>query len=325
MGAVPDGQYLLRSSSTLRGTSGGASGVGIAAGTASSSAGGIVLSNANNISFGLNGSTVTMSIAWGGIGAVSVGTVTAGAGSIVLSNSNNISFGIAANAVTASVGTAGKTISYYANLFGFMWPSMCPPLYNNSSMSFFCLEPNGFPGQMTVSTLNLRVYGFNGGGMLDAFTVTCMLGLYTLANSTQLTLINSASLSWGTNASAPLSVMTNLFYQNRLIGFSTSNWSSLPVLNYGGHYWFGLLALLAGGATSTLAGNWRLFGVTSVTTIHSGVMGVSNTNSTLYRAQAFLGGYRSTTNACPTAVAATDILQSDNYVPHVQLANGVDF
>ena len=86
------------------GASGG--GVALSAGTASASAGTVVFSNSNGVSFGLNGSTVTASVAAGpaaGIGGIAAGTQTATSGTVIYSNSNGLTFGMAGSAsVTGS-------------------------------------------------------------------------------------------------------------------------------------------------------------------------------------------------------------------------------
>ena len=80
----------------------------ISAGTTLASNGQLVFSNSNGVTFGINGSTITASVAGAsaGIGAISAGTTQATSGTVVFSNSNNISFGVSGNTVTANVAAA---------------------------------------------------------------------------------------------------------------------------------------------------------------------------------------------------------------------------
>jgi len=94
--------------------------VNFSAGTASGNLGSVVFSNSNNVSFGLNGSTITASASI----ATSLSNINLSAGSTsnnlsaaVFSNSNNVSFGLNGSTITATAtfSGAGNTISYLAN------------------------------------------------------------------------------------------------------------------------------------------------------------------------------------------------------------------
>lgn len=98
----PDGG-LYTASSAFGGGGGGGS-VTFSAGTSSAALGSAVFSNSNNVSFGLNGSTITGSVL--PPGGVSAGTASAQLGTVVFSNSNGVSFGLNGSTVTASVATA---------------------------------------------------------------------------------------------------------------------------------------------------------------------------------------------------------------------------
>jgi len=80
----------------------------ISAGAALASNGQLVFSNANGVTFGINGSTMTASVAGAsaGVAAISAGTTQATSGTVVFSNSNGVTFGVSGNTVTASVSAA---------------------------------------------------------------------------------------------------------------------------------------------------------------------------------------------------------------------------
>lgn len=77
--------------------------IGLSGGTQSNQVTAVVFSNTNGVSFGVNGSTVTASIAAGAAaGSISAGTTSVALGQAVFSNSNGVSFGLNGSTVTAS-------------------------------------------------------------------------------------------------------------------------------------------------------------------------------------------------------------------------------
>jgi len=88
----------------------------ISAGTTLASNGQLVFSNSNGVTFGMNGSTITASVAGAsaGIAAISAGTTQATSGTVVFSNSNNVTFGVNGNTVTASVNAGGGGVAIAA-------------------------------------------------------------------------------------------------------------------------------------------------------------------------------------------------------------------
>lgn len=90
----------------LGGAGGGAGSVNFSAGTASGNIGSVVFSNSNGVSFGLNGSTLTASVAAGAAAInFSAGTTSSNIGSVVFSNSNGLSFGLNASTITGNFST----------------------------------------------------------------------------------------------------------------------------------------------------------------------------------------------------------------------------
>jgi hypothetical protein len=88
----------------------------ISAGTTLASNGQLVFSNSNGVTFGINGSTITASVAGAsaGIAAISAGTTQATSGTVVFSNSNGVTFGVSGNTVTASVSPSGGGVGIAA-------------------------------------------------------------------------------------------------------------------------------------------------------------------------------------------------------------------
>jgi hypothetical protein len=86
------------------------SNIRVSAGTASNNLSALTLSNSNGVSFGLNGSVITASVAAAGgaqtgISGISAGTTQMTSGTLSIANSNGISFGMNGNTLTATVAT----------------------------------------------------------------------------------------------------------------------------------------------------------------------------------------------------------------------------
>jgi hypothetical protein len=79
----------------------------ISAGTTLASNGGVVFSNSNGLSFGVNGNTITATADY--VRSISAGTTNATGNQIVFSNLNGVSFGANGATITASV-AAGATV-----------------------------------------------------------------------------------------------------------------------------------------------------------------------------------------------------------------------
>lgn len=108
-GANVSGSLTLNSAGLNLSLSGPAeSGVGISAAGSSQTAGNIVFSNSNGVSFGMNGSTVTASVAAAGgaqtgISGIVVSNTTYSSGTVTFQNANGITFGSSgANGISAS-------------------------------------------------------------------------------------------------------------------------------------------------------------------------------------------------------------------------------
>lgn len=84
---------------TAAGGGGAGNVASVSAGTTNATGPQIVFSNSNNVSFGVNGNTVTAAVV--GL-AVSAGTSQASSGTVVLANSNGVSFGLNGVSITAS-------------------------------------------------------------------------------------------------------------------------------------------------------------------------------------------------------------------------------
>lgn len=93
---------------------GGLTNINISAGTTSNNLSNLVFSNNASVSFGLDGSTITASVAAGGGGLtnirVSAGTTSNLLSAITFADSNGVSFGINASTITATIATSLSNI-----------------------------------------------------------------------------------------------------------------------------------------------------------------------------------------------------------------------
>lgn len=110
------GLYYRKSTDwVFAGNIGNLTNINISAGTTSQHLSKVTFSNANGVSFGLNGSVVTASVVAGGIPNFSAGTTSNNLGSVVFSNANGISFGLSDSTITATVVTNYLTTAALSN------------------------------------------------------------------------------------------------------------------------------------------------------------------------------------------------------------------
>lgn len=142
------------------------SGVGISANGSSQTSGNIVFSNANGVSFGMNGSTITGSVVGGGAGVdVTLGGNTSGAlalistGTLFLAGGNNVTLSQNGNSVTISANTVAA-----------------------ANLSISAGTTSGAFGGLTFNNSNGLTFGLNNGTITGSAMST--LGLYALGNTT---------------------------------------------------------------------------------------------------------------------------------------------
>lgn len=250
------------------------SGVGISAAGSSISAGNVVFSNANGVSFGMNGSTVTASAAAGagGINA-SLGGNTSGAlalistGTLFLAGGNNVTLSQNGNSVTISANTAaaanlsvsaGSTTGAFGGL-----------TFSNSNNLSFGLNNGTITGSVNAPGLGTTFNGANVSASMTLNSAGLALSLsspiesgigLSAAGSSQtagnLVLSNSNGLSFGMNGSTITGSYNSTQFAGLGTTFSGTNVSGSMTLNSAG-----LNLALSGAAGSSqtealyLAGN----------------------------------------------------------------------
>jgi hypothetical protein len=202
-------------------------------------------------------------------------------------------------------GASAPTLTAWANNFATGTPGLVS--FARANFPVFPLAPADgvFPGNLTAHTL---LVGFSGPALpaisTDAHTISIQIGLYTLANSTLLSLQNSASTSMGSAASN--SAFSSLYLGPRQLKFESSQWSAVPRLSQT-QYWVGLNMSMSG-----LAIPLSFSGFNWMTSQFSGHIGVGNTDSSASRAFPGMGVFTSTFySALPVSVAFSDLRQAN--------------
>ncbi|KAF0243292.1 MAG: hypothetical protein FD180_3477 [Planctomycetota bacterium] len=201
-------------------------------------------------------------------------------------------------------GGPAPTLSVWANNYATGSPGLVN--FGRAVLPVFPLAPADgvFPGSMTANTF---LVGFSGpllpAASSEAHTFSVQMGLYTLANSTLLSLQNSVSTSWG--SAGTNSAFSSLYAGPRQLKFESSQWSAVPALSQT-PYWVGLNMSMTGlfVPLSFSGFNW-------MATQFSGHVGVGNTDSSASRPFPGMGVFTSTFySALPASIAFSDLRQT---------------
>ncbi|KAF0244419.1 MAG: hypothetical protein FD180_2540 [Planctomycetota bacterium] len=206
--------------------------------------------------------------------------------------------------LVSSAGGGAATLSVWANNFGS--GSAVQGTANASLLVFPLSPPSGvFPGNMTANTMLIGMSGSLTASLSNSsHTFTASVGLYTLANSTQLSLLNSASATFGTGA--PTASNYALYHGPRQISLHSSQWSAVPALSQT-HYWMAFWM-----RSSNLAVPMSISGFRWMTSQFSGYIGVVNTDSTASRPFPGMGVYSASfTTGLPGSIGFSQLQQVD--------------
>ena len=293
--------------------------INVSAGPASQNLSALTFSNANGVSFGLNGSTITASIAAGG-GSInlSAGTTSNLATAFTFANSNGVSFGLNASTITASIASsltdinvsAGTTSQNLSNLvfsnsnavsFGLNGSTITAAAFGIVELS--ALGSGATSGTVIFSASNGVSFGMNTAQVLTASVNTLLTNINVSAGTTSqnlsaITFSNSNNVSFGLNGST----LTASFALNVSAGTTSNNLSAVTFSNSNGVS-FGLNA-----STVTASYGFNLSAGTtsqnlvSVTFSNSNGISFGLNGSTL---TAELAGFSSWSNGQPVTSFAT--------------------
>jgi hypothetical protein len=201
-----------------------ATAVNVSAGAAAANLSAVVFSNSNGVSFGMSGSTLTMSAGAGASINLSAGTTSNLGSAFTLSNQNSVSFGLNAGTVTASVSgmsslnvSAGTTSQ---NLTGLTFSLAA----GNDQVSW------GLSGSTITAQLNDQSEDF----VVAAGTQTAIFGEIPFANSNMV--------SWGMSGSSQVTASTftqagQITAVNVSAGTTSQNLSAVTFHNSNGFQW----------------------------------------------------------------------------------------
>ena len=241
---------------------------GISAAGASASAGTVVFSNSNNVSFGMNGSTVTMKAGPPNL-AISASGTSQNAGTIVFGNNTaaGISFGMAGSTITATYDDDNTKRNMVFS--GFDLPMIqSRTAYNttttSSSRPWIAMPLSIMYSQvMSGFMMTLGLSGTSSTANTTAYNGTISFGIYSSSAGT-LSQIWTSSAAFSGRASSSSMSMT--------FGAGASSWTgstsaastsvlfriSIPVTLtlQSGTYYFGCMDQMLGAAFSFIQGVW---------------------------------------------------------------------
>jgi len=206
MQTTTGGSFVVTASATAAAQTGISA---LSAGTTQATSGTVSFSNANGVSFGIDGNTITASVAAQtaatGISGISAGTTQATSGTVSFANSNGVSFGINGQTMTVSTGYSFVDYANQSYVQGFANITNLTAL---SERPFFI--PFNLPYYLTWNRLVWEGSRSTSGS--NSFSVT--YGIYTIVNSTQMSLLGSWSNSYSGTATASLSGIRQFFGTN---------------------------------------------------------------------------------------------------------------
>jgi hypothetical protein len=239
---------------------------GVSAGTTSATSGTVVFSNSNGVSFGLNGQTVTGSIATSLTNInVSAGTTSNNLSALTFSNANNVSFGLNASTVTGSVATSLTNVNVSA---GTTSNNLSALTFSNANNVSFGLNASTVTASIATSLTNVNISAGTTSNNLSAVVFS-----------------NSNGVSFGLNGSTVTgSVATSLTNVNVSAGTTSNNLSALVFSNSNG-VTFGLngstvtASVAAGGGAGFTAGNSNIGNTSGDTGVVTGRLVLAGGNN----------------------------------------------
>ena len=276
----------LRVSSPIIGTAA----INVSAGTLSSNISNLVFSNANGVSFGLDGNTITATAAGGGGGGnlnISAGTTSNNLTNVVFSNANNVSFGLNGSTVTAIAGPQ-EVLSYYNPNEGLV---QVATQIGQSSLFF---QPAQFP-DVQFDRVALPINYSNASNSSGTVTLSMYVGVYT-RNASTLSLASTISTAQVVTNSGTVGSYTNVSGMRLMTIPYTGTITE-------GQYYIGIMSRTSagGGGTATISN----FVASQINSNFLGVFGVGSATSAQYTRG--LGMFTAQTAALPASVAFSQI------------------
>jgi hypothetical protein len=197
------------------------SNVNVSAGTTSSNLSAVTFSNSNNVSFGLNGGTITASAsAASSQGSInfSAGTTSNNLSAVTFSNSNGVSFGLNGSTITGSVATSLTNINISA---GTTSNNLSAVTFSNSNGVSFGLNGSTITASVAAAAASINISAGTTSQNLTAVTFSNSNGISFGLNGSTITAQNGGISSWsnGVPATAMTGGQNTLFFQPLLIPY----------------------------------------------------------------------------------------------------------
>lgn len=308
--------------------------VTFSAGTASAGLASLVFSNSNNISFGLNGSTITASASGGGGGIALANSQTtytsgtahlSGAGAITIASTTGQSYQISVPATSSlsatgavSISTNGSTISIGAplnlNSQRFGWPPgnfTAVAALGNGSFSINRMQAEGSITATRMEVPFLVSIASSATANTWGFACTAFGGIYT-KNVSTLSSLSSGSVSFSISLASNTAGSTHVIAHAIRAITIPINVNMTP-----GEYFVGFGISTAtssiGTATTALGNTWSVMGGPVYS---SAVPQVTHFNATTNTSTGLWGGqgvYSAAISTVPPAVSLSAINQTGSY------------
>lgn len=293
------------------------------------------LSATGALSISTNAFTISIGVPAFSAGVSNIGNTAGTSGTasnqLVFAGGNNItlsqSTGAGGNTITISAGAGGgggvATNDFYQNMDRGTSTVLAVP-FNSTGGATLMLqrlnqENNKFAANITANTvlLNMSASLTAVTASTGAHTMTAYVGVYS-DNATALSLINSASSTWGISANSNNSAT---YHGVRWLSFVSSQWSSAPVFTQDAEYVFGVFLRATNVAIPISYIGQSYMGSAA----RSGSLGqAAVANNTLAQGNYWNATFSTAVTAFPTTIASNAVTRSGSsaaFMPHIILNN----
>jgi len=326
----------------IGGAGGGGGSVNFSAGTTSQNLTNVVFSNSNGVSFGLNGSTITASVAAAGgaqtgISGIQVSDNTFTSGTVTFRNANGISFGSSgANGISASytVPSTAGLISAINLSAGTTSNNLSAVTFSNANGVSFGLDGSTVTGSIATSLTNIRVSAGTTSNLLSALTfanannfsfglnASTITGSYTVPTVTNSSMTVSDAATSGTLArlaftnlnGVTLSLSTGAGGSHTIVGShnALTSQSNQALSGSNGSFTFQTATFGSSNGMHFYTTNGSLVGSYTVPTITNSSWTVSDSATSLTISRLAFTNSNGITMTLSTAAGAATVIASHN-------------
>lgn len=221
---------------------------------------------------------------------------------------------------------AGPAVSIFQNLLGGQTLTSTNLTASTRSLFVFPLvlgDMNMMPADITASTARILMSHsiVTTGANVAAWSLNMSLGIYQVSGSgsaATLSLMNSASWSWGSGNTIASTDYSNSGSGIRWATIANSQWSTSATFTNGGMY-FGALLMSTGGPTVAA---WGPYGASQAVTLnHAGAFGAASVSNTSAGFPYYAGVWSATTAALPASINVSHLNKQvgmANFVPVIE-------